>query len=377
MPATALSRKRLPPPIQVPVGELFLDPENPRLAEHKFEIKQQDGILLALYKERAVNELVDSIAASGFWNHEELFAAKESGHLVVIEGNRRFAAVRLLLDEALAKRLGLPAVPKLTASERAQLQTLPVVVCSRDEVWEYIGFKHVNGPQDWDSLAKAQYIARVHEEYGKPLDEIARTIGDRHDTVKRLYRGLLVLKQAEDSGVFDREDRYGKRFAFSHLWTGLGYSGIQSFLGISSERALRGHLVPAAKKENLGDLFKWLYGSTSANRRPLVVSQNPDLRQLDEVVQTRRGVDGLRSGLPLETALKLSRGDERLLREAMVKAETALKEALGLVLTGYTGQEGFLESGRTLRRLCEKLVADMEDAGRPSTQRVATSRRGH
>ena len=207
-------------------------------------INDQDEILQILWRERAVNELVDSIATSGYWKHEELFAAKEQGKLVAIEGNRRLAAVKLLLDENLRTRIGASGIPDLPAEAREQLRKLPVIECTREEVWQYIGFKHVNGPQDWDSLAKAQYIARVCNDYGIQLDEIARTIGDRHDTVKRLYRGLMVLNQAEDSGVFSPDDRFNSRFAYSHLWTGLGYSGVQEFLGLSSEKRATSPNIP-------------------------------------------------------------------------------------------------------------------------------------
>ena len=212
---------------------------NPRLASLHLTIEDQDEITRVLWRERAVNELVDSIATSGYWEHEELFAARESGKLVVIEGNRRLAAVKLLLDEGLRTRVGATGVPDLTAEAKKRLQRLPVIQCSRQEIWQYTGFKHVNGPQDWDSIEKAQYIARVHDEYGVSLEAIASAIGDRHDTARRLYRGLMVLDQAESEGIFNREDRYNTRFAYSHLWTGLGYSGFQEFLGLASEKGYK------------------------------------------------------------------------------------------------------------------------------------------
>ena len=72
-------------------------------------------------------------------------------------------------------------------------------------MWDFIGYKHVKGPQEWDSIAKAEYIARIHEEYKIPLDQIAKAIGDRNATVERLYRGLKVLRQAEEAGFLIRE----------------------------------------------------------------------------------------------------------------------------------------------------------------------------
>ena len=77
--------------------ELYLDPRNPRLAGLHLSLDDQDKILSVLWKDRAVDEVVESIAANGYWQHEVLFVARESGKLVVIEGNRRLAAVKLVL----------------------------------------------------------------------------------------------------------------------------------------------------------------------------------------------------------------------------------------------------------------------------------------
>jgi hypothetical protein len=151
----------------------------------------QEAIAKALWKFMAVDELALSIAASGFFPHEPLMVASEGDRAVVVEGNRRLLAVKLLVDPGLRSSLGVSALPEVTPQRRDQLRSLPIVRVDRREVWNYLGFKHVNGPQPWDSLSKAEYIARVHLEYGKPLDDIAQTIGDRHSTVKRLFRGLM------------------------------------------------------------------------------------------------------------------------------------------------------------------------------------------
>ncbi len=342
--------------------DLLLDPSNPRLAGLHLGIDDQEGILSVLWKERAVNEVVDSIAANGYWPHEVLFATEESGRLVVIEGNRRLAAVKLLRSADLCKKVGAVGIPSLTAAEikAKKLEELPVYECPRDQVWDFIGFKHVNGPQDWDPIAKAQYVARVHNDFHVELSEIARKIGDRHDTVKRLYRGLMVLDQAENTGVFAREDCWAKRFAFSHLWTGLGYAGIQRFLGLSADKGFSQNPVPRGCVPQLGELCIWLYGNKKRQTRPVVQSQNPDLRNLDEVLQSNRGVSALRLGMPLDMCLKLSRGDERLLREALVAAEQALKEARGYMPTGYTGDKEMLQTAKTVSKVAIAIAEEME-----------------
>lgn len=365
-PATAVKAFALPLK-QVSPDDLYLDPTNPRLAGLHLTLDDQEKILGVLWKERAVNEVVDSIAANGYWQHEVLFAARESGRLVVIEGNRRLAAVKLLRSADLCRRIGATGVPALSETEQQakHLAELPVYECPREQIWDFVGFKHVNGPQDWDSIAKAQYVARVHNEFGIALPEIASKIGDRHDTVKRLYRGLMVLEQAEKEGVFSTEDCWARRFAFSHLWTGLGYAGVQRFLGLPADRGFAPNPVPKGHVAQLGELCAWLYGSKKEQKRPVVQSQNPDLRYLDEVLQSSKGVSALRLGMPLEVCLKASRGDERLLREALVAAEQALKAARGYMPTGYNGDKEMLQTARAIHKLAQSITEEMETWERP------------
>jgi len=349
-------------PKKVSPDELYLDPTNPRIAGLDLGLDEQEKILDVLWKERAVNEVVDSIAANGYWQHEVLFAARESGKLVIIEGNRRLAAVKLLRSADLCKKIGAAGVPVFSAAEQKAkgLDVLPVYECPRRQIWDFVGFKHVNGPQDWDSIAKAQYVARVHNKFGIALHEIAAKIGDRHDTVRRLYRGLMVLDQAESEGVFTRDDCWAKRFAYSHLWTGLGYAGIQRFLGLSADKGFSPNPIPKGHVSQLGELCTWLYGSKRQKKRPIVQSQNPDLRYLDEVLQSGKGVAALRLDMPLDVCLKLSRGDERLLREALVAAEQALKEARGYMPTGYTGDKETLQTAKVVHKLAMSIKEEME-----------------
>jgi len=349
-------------PEQIEVADLWLDPENPRLAEREFRLSEQAAILNALWRERAVSEVVDSIiAAQEYWQHEIVFAAEERGKLVVVEGNRRLAAVKVLIDPELRRDAKIQ-LPQATPSRlTVKLKTLPVIRCSRKEVWEYIGFKHVNGPQDWDSIAKAQYVARVHNEYKVPLSKIANTIGDHHDTVVRMYRGLMVLEQAERAGVFHRSDRYKRRFAYSHLWTALGYKEFQRFIGVTSQKLDKPDPVPQSKLKLLGESLRWMYGSRDRGEEPKIKSQNPDLRQLIEVIADPKGagVAALRAGLPLEVAFKATKGDAYLLSVALAGAQQALREAKGLVATGYEGEPELLERSETIHELASSLYDEM------------------
>ena len=346
---------------QVPVGELRLDGRNPRI-QRAGEPLGQDEILRILWREYSVDEVAWSIARNGYFPHEALFVAEEHGELVVIEGNRRLAAVRLLREPALRTKLRATDLPEITREEITALDTLPVIRRQREDVWQYVGFKHVNGPQAWGSFAKAEYIAWVRNEVGKDLGEIADTIGDRNLTVARLYRAYMALKQAKAAGAYDHdEQRARKRFAFSHLYTGLGYPGIGTFTGIADLDPPAETPIPARRIKQFGELCVWLWGDKTRDLDPVVARQNPHLRQLDEALQSKDGVSALRTGFGISVALDIARGDTAVFREALVEARQALQKARGKVLTGFDGETDQQEVIGQIVTLAETLQDDMED----------------
>src|ERR1017187_3304710 len=182
----------------LPEEQLLLDAENPRL-EGVVETTDQNELLKAMWKEMGVSEVALSIAANGYFEEEPLFAIPgpevngKPGYIVV-EGNRRLTAVKLLVHKELRQMVKATDLPTLGKPDREKLKRLPVSLYkARRDLWEYFGFRHVNGPKEWDSLSKAAYIAKVRREYGKSLEEITRKIGDQHSTVKRIYRGYVLL----------------------------------------------------------------------------------------------------------------------------------------------------------------------------------------
>ena len=123
-----------------------------------------------------------------------------------------------------------------------------------------IGFKHINGPQKWQAYAKARFAAKWYNESDVGLDEIARAIGDRHDTIKRMVSAIYVLEQASMEELFEVEDRFPIRFNFSHLYTALSRSQYMAYLGLPRGWARydpKPNPVPAEKMEELGQVLRW------------------------------------------------------------------------------------------------------------------------
>lgn len=228
---------------------LKFDHLNPRLVEEKKLSKntKENVIIKLLWDTMDVKELVMSINNNGYFNNDPIIIGVENNRKIVLEGNRRLAAVKLLLNPSILPKVKIPI-----ASEglRKEIETLPTVLMSRESAWNFIGYKHVNGPAKWTSYAKAQYIVDVHRKYGTSLDDLADQIGDKNKAVRKLYRTFLVVEQAERDTNFSRDDTFTGRLAFSHLSTALNYKGFISYLNLKSEDKNLKKYVPDAKMEN-------------------------------------------------------------------------------------------------------------------------------
>lgn len=355
--------------VDIPTEQLMLDPENPRLGR-RGEENSQNNLVEILWREMAVNEVALSIAANGFFRSEPLFVIAQNQEetdpqkrkYIAIEGNRRLAAVRLLCDEKLREQVKATDLPPLPEEIREQLRRLPAIVYpSRESLWTTVGFRHINGIKPWDSFSKAKYIAYVHENYGIPLPEVARRIGDYHSTVKRQYRGYKILEQAETQLGFNSQDTARTRFFFSHLYTAADQPEFQQFLGIDPETSLHPNPVPETHLTELGELMTWLYGRRSKGIEPKVRTQNPDLGILRDVISSPDSLAALRAGFSLERSFAVAVGDKRRFREAIQSAKIDLQSAKGTVTTGYSGEQDAWDTVGEVITIAESIRRDMRE----------------
>lgn len=349
--------------VPLKLEKLTLDRKNPRLSEFGITDKsREEEILLILWDEMAVNELMYSIVSNGFWDYEPLIVIQESGKYVTIEGNRRLAAVKLIQNPSLIERK-IPShiLDKITAGLLDSIQTLPVIeVKERKDAWKFVGFKHVNGPAKWGSFAKAKYIAEIHNEYNVPIADIAYQIGDTNNTAQKLYQGLMVLEQANESNVYKYDDIQANRIYFSHLYTGIQREGIRDFISLPSAEEENKNPVPKEKLENLGELLEWMYGSKRNETQAVIKSQNPDLKYLDNVLKSKEGTYALRSGESLSYAYELSRSSDSLFEENLLATKRTLQKARAHLTTGYEGEENLLKVAGSVANLADDLYREME-----------------
>lgn len=333
--------------VSVPTAWLVLDRENPRLVSIEGEASEE-AIIAQLYRAEDLSELLQSIAANGYLDIEPLIVLEEEGHLIVLEGNRRLAAIRLFQDPALAthvfdqERVKI-ALPDISDPLRSTLDSVSVYrVDDRKKARSFIGFKHINGAAKWESYAKAKFAADWYREGDATLADIAARIGDKHDTIKRMVNAIYVLEQAAVAEIFHITDRSIPRFNFSHLYTALSRAPYRKFLGLDatwSRYDPSPNPIPNNKLPQLREVLKWLYGSQEESISPAVQSQNPDIKHLGEVLTSSEGLAVLRSerGSLSEAYASTQSADSRF-SEALLRARQEVREASNS-LRGFDGRD--------------------------------------
>ena len=82
------------------VASLHLDDKNPRLGRETSSRAPRDIIQYLFDHDKAL-ELAESIAYRGYFPNEPLLAITDNGRHVIVEGNRRLAALKALREPGL------------------------------------------------------------------------------------------------------------------------------------------------------------------------------------------------------------------------------------------------------------------------------------
>jgi hypothetical protein len=359
-----------------PLQLLELDLENPRLQTGtEIVAKTERDVIESLSEIAALDELVTSICTNRYLNLEPLIVLGKSasGPFTVLEGNRRLAAIKLILDPSLAEEVGISLPARIPAGVIASFQNILVHrVKRRQDSREFIGFKHINGPQRWDAYAKAKYVTEWYksesdDEGGISIEEIAAKMGDNNNTMRAYIYAVLIIEQAEKADVWSLSDRPKTRgrFAFSHLYTALGREEFQHALGLTGGWSSRPSMSPIAKKhlKDLGEILGYLYGSISDDRTSLIKSQNPDLKDLGCAIARPEARVVLRNRGDLDQARDASKDADAAFNDALVAASLRLSRAIALLPRYSGGDEGVSKLVREIYEQADTLTTMVERKG--------------
>ncbi len=135
----------------ISIDKLFLDESNPRFTT---PVTNQNDAITALLRDSYTKmlNLAKDIAQEGLNPSEIPIAVSENDRLVIIEGNRRIACLKILLDTSLVKDASLELDDKLMKkfSEVIKDRSIPTeidvyIAPNRDSARHWIELKHTGG----------------------------------------------------------------------------------------------------------------------------------------------------------------------------------------------------------------------------------------
>ena len=312
----------------IAIHDLTLDPGNPRIVIEPNP--SQETLTIYLYERESLDELVMSFVENGYFPEEPLVAVldQESSEYVVVEGNRRLATLKLLLDQSLQDKLGVNGWPELTNEQRSRLDPVPVVVYeNRADVMPFLGFRHITGAKKWGPFQKARFVAQLVDE-DFDLATIEALIGDSTRAVKKLYQQFTVFEQIRLRTELDTEPI---RQRFSLMEVALGQSPIKKHLGLPPglPTGKDPNPVPEENLDELTEVVEWVFGSE--RYRPVVAESRDITQRLAKVVASEVAIERLRASRDLDLAYELTDGEQVSLLRNLNRAERMLRDAAGLV----------------------------------------------
>ena len=199
-------------PQELPLDVLLLDPNNYRLQEqedfaqideNRYHLDRvQNGTLERLKKE-TIRPLRESIKANGYLEIERIVVTPydhDENKYLVIEGNRRVAALKQIRDEYIngidisdsVVRV-FDAVPCLVAENTGEDTFFREAI---------MGIRHVGGIKQWGGFQRAKLIADLYDHHELEPGQIAAKLGLTVQEVNRRYRAYRALQQMQKDEVY-------------------------------------------------------------------------------------------------------------------------------------------------------------------------------
>jgi hypothetical protein len=259
------------------------------------------------------------------------------GRYLVIEGNRRVTALRMILNGEIAHRLqdtsSLTKIPALLLEEPSETAAITQ--------WLIQGTRHIGGIKPWGPFQKARALDILMKQRGFSAKEASAALGLKRHEVTRLLRSLGGFTELRGDAKYGR---FAKADNFSFFDEMLGKPALRTYFKWDDKAGRFGDPV---KREFF---FLLIFGDAENDLKPKVKAAL-ELRKVDKIVRHPVARASLEDPTqPLEKAIYLGEdptgGDslienllqvETQLRRLKSKGEPGLGKKENAVLTRLSG----------------------------------------
>lgn len=345
----------------IQLQDLYFDPQNPRLPKHLLGVTDEKKIIEYMVRYGNIVELMQSIGETGYSEAEPLLVVPDAtitGKYIVVEGNRRLAALKLLSSPELTT-LRRTLISNVLSEVKYKPTQIPVIIYpQRNDVLDYLGYRHITGVKDWGALEKARYLDQLYslhiDQLGKDkiYPVLAKMIGSRSDYVAKLHTALRLYDHANDEAYYGAEIEE-KDFNFSWLTTALSFTGTVSYLGLESPGdSDLSHL----NEDNFKQLFVWMFDPKKKK-----IDDSRQITELNKIIEAPQALEKLKSGSSISEAILYTSAPNETFLELIEKAKSALQSCKNMIeqLSSYPQEAsaGLEDIGK----LCKSIKGALEE----------------
>jgi hypothetical protein len=176
--------------------DIALDRDNPRINVEASD--KESDIIRKLIRYEEVQDLARKIAQTGLLPGERIIVVQENGQWVVLEGNRRICACKLLLSPQLVPTEYRKTFPTIsTASEIALIERVAGDVApDRKAAEPILTLRHTeSGVRKWKPVARMRRVRRLLDE-GFTVEQIATETKSSVSGIRKTIREYRLLQLA-------------------------------------------------------------------------------------------------------------------------------------------------------------------------------------
>lgn len=349
----------------IALSRLLLDPNNYRLRTHpeyrhvdkkaevKSAIQKRTYNLIVGEKNFEILELIESIKANGFLRVDQILvrkslaSSKNDKKYIVIEGNRRIAALKYLEDQY---KNGYD-IGKLTPSIFDEDKGIDVVIYDYKNVVDYLvlmGLKHVSGNKKWETYNQAKLLFELKTKGFTSLD-IAQKIGIEKSDVERLLRGYFAIedfiREAKSENMTEYFNPHDKFMIFVEL---TNKPHLKKWIGWDEKN------YKITNEENKLRFFHWVmprkdYDEDTDEKETLepIIISHKQVRVLDDVINDEETISTMEEYGDFSLAISES---STYSQQKFAKSLKNIEKALNNFSIGYISNLG-AEDINTLKRI--------------------------
>ena len=341
------------------LDQLLLDEENPRLPTTV--ARDQTAMINYIARTTSIAEIMSAIAENDYFPGEPLIVVPApASKYIVVEGNRRLTALKILSKPELAARSR--KLREIAENATYKPVKIPCVVFNnRAEVINYLGYRHITGVKQWEPLAKARYIALYFNDYTEKklapharYTEVARGIGSQAPYIKRQLDGLAVYESAEKAGFFGIDGLDEENISFSLISTAVGYESVLDYLATCEHPFVD---PTCLRKRHVEYVVRWMFEANENGETVLGDSRN--IQKLAIILADDTATAKLAEGYSLDRAYGLTKGVSEDFAGILAATENLITRAVGMVALidlddSHRGRiSNIFKQARSLRSLAE------------------------